>query len=130
MQDFGNGARRLLRGRRAEAAGRDAEEIAAAALARDGWAVLARRARTPAGEIDLVVERDGLLAFVEVKARPSLAEAAFALGVRQRVRLVAAAECWVAANPGYGAAGMRFDVVIVAADGTARRIADAFRLGD
>jgi putative endonuclease len=36
----------------------------------------------------------------------------------------------VAANPGHGAAGMRFDVVIVAADGTARRIADAFRVGD
>lgn len=130
MNDFGERTRRLLRGRRAEASGRDAEDIAAAALAREGWAVLARRARTPAGEIDLVAERDGLVAFVEVKARPSLSEAAFALGARQRARLVAAAECWVAANPGHGAAGMRFDVVIVAADGTARRIADAFRLGD
>ncbi|MEO3473860.1 YraN family protein [Roseomonas sp. CAU 1739] len=130
MNDHGEQARRLLRGRRAEATGRDAEDVAAAALARDGWAVLARRARTPAGEIDLVAERDGLLAFVEVKARPSLSEAAFALGPKQRARLVAAAECWIAANPGHGAAGMRFDVVIVAADGTARRIADAFRLGD
>jgi putative endonuclease len=130
MSDFGQRTRRLIRGRRAEASGRDAEAIAAAALAREGWAVLARRARTPAGEIDLVAERDGLLAFVEVKARPSLSEAAFALGARQRARLVVAAECWLAANPGHGAAGMRFDVVIVAADGTARRIADAFRAGD
>jgi putative endonuclease len=130
MQDFGQRTRRLVRGRRAEAAGRAAEEVAAAALAREGWAVLARRARTPAGEIDLVAERDGLLAFVEVKARPSLQEAAVALGPRQRARLVAAAECWLAANPGHGAAGIRFDVVIVAADGTARRIADAFRVGD
>jgi putative endonuclease len=130
MRDFGQETRRLIRGRRAEAAGRGAEEVAAAALARAGWTVLARRARTPAGEIDLVAERDGLLAFVEVKARPSLTEAAFALGPRQRARLVAAAECWVAANPGHGTAGMRFDVVIVAADGTARRIADAFRVGD
>lgn len=130
MFDSADPTRRLLRGRRAEASGRDAEAIAAGALAREGWAVLARRARTPAGEIDLVAERDGLLAFVEVKARPSLSEAAHALGPRQRARLTAAAECWLAANPGYGAAGMRFDVVIVAADGTARRIADAFRLGD
>jgi putative endonuclease len=130
MQDFGQRTRRLIRGRRAEAAGREAEDVAAAALAREGWAVLARRARTPAGEIDLVAERDGLLAFVEVKARPSLQEAAVALGPRQRARLVAAAECWLAANPGHGAAGIRFDVVIVAADGTARRIADAFRVGD
>jgi putative endonuclease len=130
MQDFGQRARRLVRGRRAEAAGRDAEGVAAAALEREGWAVLARRARTPAGEIDLVAEREGLLAFVEVKARPSLRAAAFALGARQRARLVAAAECWMAANPGRGEAGVRFDVVIVAADGTARRIADAFRVGD
>jgi putative endonuclease len=40
-----------------------------------------------------------------------------------------AAEAWLAAHPGHGAAGMRFDVILVAADGTARRIADAFRLG-
>lgn len=130
MSGFNEGTRRLLRGRRAEAAGRDAEGIAARALGAEGWAILAQRARTPAGEIDLVAEREGLLAFVEVKARPSLAEAAFALGARQRSRLVAAAECWLAANPGHGAAGMRFDVVIVAADGTARRIADAFRVGE
>lgn len=130
MDDHGEKTRRLLRGRRADASGRDAEGIAAAALLREGWTVLAQRARTPAGEIDLVAERDGLLAFVEVKARPSLSEAAFALGARQQARLVAAAECWLAENPGHGAAGMRFDVVIVAADGTARRIADAFRLGD
>ena len=41
-----------------------------------------------------------------------------------------AAEAWLAANPGHGAAGMRFDVLVVAADGTTRRIADAFRIGD
>lgn len=130
MQDFGQTTRRLLRGRRADARGRQAEDAAAEALRRDGWAVLARRVRTGAGEIDLVAERDGLLAFVEVKARPSLNEAAYALGARQRQRLVAAAEAWLAANPGHGAAGMRFDVLVVAADGTTRRIADAFRIGD
>ena len=130
MTGIGDTVRRGRRGRRAEAAGRDAEGIAADALAREGWVVLARRARTPEGEIDLVAEREGLLAVVEVKARPSLTEAALALGARQRARLVAAAECWLAANPGHGAAGVRFDVVIVAADGTARRIADAFRVGD
>lgn len=121
---------RRLRGVRAEAAGRTAEDAAAASLAREGWTVLERRARTPAGELDMVAERDGLLAFIEVKARPSLREAAFALGPRQRARLVAAAECWLAAHPGHGPAGMRFDLLLVAADGAVRRIADAFRLGD
>jgi putative endonuclease len=86
--------------------------------------------RTAAGELDLIAERVGLLAFIEVKARPSLSEAAFALGPKQRARLIAAAECWLAENPGHGEAGMRFDLLLVAADGTVRRIADAFRLGD
>ena len=90
--------------------------------------MLARRARTEAGEIDMVAERGGLLAFIEVKARPSLAEAAHALRPHQRARLIAAAGCWLAANPGHGAAGVRFDVLLVAADGAVRRVADAFRV--
>jgi len=112
----------------AEARGRAAESHALAALAEDGFVPLASRARTPAGEIDLVVARDDLLVFVEVKARATLNEAAFALGPRQQARLLAAAECWMAENPGHGAAGVRFDVLLVDAAGLVRRIADAFRL--
>ncbi|MCK8785251.1 YraN family protein [Roseomonas sp. NAR14] len=119
-----------LRGRVAETRGRHAEARAAEALRRDGWRILGERVRTEAGEIDLVAERDGLLAFVEVKARPTLAGAAAALGARQRARLLGAAEIWLGANPGRGAAGVRFDVIVVATDGAVRRIADAFRLGD
>lgn len=118
---------RLLR-EAADARGRQAEDRAAAALEAEGWAVLARRVRTPAGELDLVAERDGLLAFVEVKARATLGAAALALGPRQRARLIAAAEAWMAGNPGHGAAGVRFDVLMVDAAGRVRRIADAFRL--
>jgi putative endonuclease len=119
---------RARRGALANRAGRAAEDVARDALEREGWRVLAGRVRTPAGEIDLIAEREGLLAFIEVKARPSLRDAAYALGPRQRARLLAAAEAWCAMNPGHGEAGMRFDVILVAADGTARRVADAFRL--
>ncbi len=121
-------ALRAARGAVAERAGRAAEARARDLLEAEGWRVLAARARTPAGEIDLIAERAGLLAFVEVKARGSLREAAHALSARQRARLLAAAEAWCAAHPGHGAAGMRFDVILIAADGAARRIADAFRL--
>ena len=114
----------------AEARGRAAEARAAAALEREGWTILARRLRTEAGELDLIAECDGLLAFVEGKARPRLAEAAAAITPRQRARLIAAAEAWLAAHPGHGAAGVRFDVMLVAANGAVRRIADAFRIGD
>jgi len=118
---------RARRGHVAHRTGLDAEAVAEAALVREGWRVLARRCRTPAGELDLIAEREGLLAFVEVKARPSFREAAFALSPRQGARLMAAAEIWLARNPGHGAAGMRFDMILVAADGSARRIVDALR---
>ena len=119
--------RRSNRGRLAHSRGLAAEQAACLALERDGWTVLARRLRTPAAEIDLVAERDGLLAIVEVKARASLAEAAASLGARQRLRLVAAAEQVLAEHPGWGQAGVRFDVIVVDAAGQVRRIGDAFR---
>lgn len=84
--------------------------------------------RTAAGEIDIVAERDGLLAFIEVKARPDLATAATALGPRQRARLLAAGEIALADHPGWGRCGVRFDVLLVDGAGRVRRIADAFRL--
>jgi putative endonuclease len=121
-------AARRLRGGRAHEAGRTGEDAAMAALEAEGWQVLGRRVRTPAGELDLIAQRDGLLAFIEVKARPSLNEAAHALGPAQRTRLLAAAESWLAEHPGHGATGIRFDVLLVAVDGTVRRIADAFRI--
>lgn len=119
--------RRVASGSRAYVFGQDAEAAACAALARDGWTVLARRLRTEAGEVDVVAERDGLLAVIEVKARPTLAEAAAALSARQRLRLLAAAEIVLAEHPGWGRAGVRFDVLLVNAAGDVRRIADAFR---
>lgn len=115
------------RGRAAHARGVAAESAAATALEHDGWTVLARRLRTPAGEIDLVAQKDGLLALIEVKARPRLAGAAVALGARQRARLLGAAELVLAAHPDWGVGGVRFDVMLVDAEGQVRRVADAFR---
>ncbi len=120
--------RRAARGLRAHASGLGAEAIAMAALEADGWRILARRVRTPAGEIDAAAEKDGLLAIIEVKHRPTLAGAAAALGPRQQVRLMSAAQALMAENPDWGAQGVRFDVLVVDAAGAVRRIADAFRL--
>jgi putative endonuclease len=118
---------RAARGRAAHAGGLDAEALACAALEQDGWTVLARRVRTEAGEIDAVAARDGVVAFVEVKRRPTLADAAYALTGRQQARLRAAAEILLAGHPEWGPAGLRFDVLLVDAVGRVRRIADAFR---
>ena len=109
-----------------------AEEAACAALLADGWTVLARRARTPAGEVDIVASRvaepgHALLAFIEVKARPTLSQAASALTPRQQHRLLDAAAILLAGNPDWQHASIRFDLLLVDEAGTVRRIADAFR---
>ncbi len=49
--------------------GKIGEDLAAGELERRGYAITARRYRTPCGEIDIVAEWDGVLVFVEVKAR-------------------------------------------------------------
>ena len=118
---------RSHRGRAADRRGRNAEAAVAMALEHDGWIVRARRLRTPAGEIDLVAEKDDLLAIIEVKARPSLARAAEALSARQQARLVAAADIVLMHHPEWGKNGVRFDLLLVDPAGAIRRIADAFR---
>ena len=118
---------RARRGTAAQRRGMTAEDAACAALRAEGWDVLGRRLRTQAGEIDIVAERNGLLAFLEVKARPTLADAVQALSLRQRRRLLAAAELLLAEHPEWGREGVRFDVLVVDAAGAVRRIADAFR---
>jgi putative endonuclease len=119
---------RRRKGTRAHALGMSAEDAACAALVLEGWVVLGRRVRTEAGELDVLAEKDGVLAVVEVKARPTLADAAAALSPRQQARLLAAAEIVLATHPGWGLNGVRFDLLVVDATGAVRRISDAFRV--
>jgi putative endonuclease len=107
-----------------------AEAAACAALIQDGWTIHARRLRTKAGEVDTVAEKAGILAIIEVKSRPTLAEAATALTARQQARLIDACEIILDEHPDWGANGVRFDVLVVNPAGQVRRIIDAFRAGD
>jgi putative endonuclease len=71
--------------------GLSAESRAAAYLIAKGYWIVARRFRTPFGEVDIVARRRGVLIFVEVKARSTLDAAAEALLVRQQRRIADAA---------------------------------------
>ena len=74
----------------AEKRGRGAETFAAIYLRVKGWRILARRARVPGGEVDIVARRGRTLAFIEVKARSTSEAAEFSLD-RYRLRRVAVA---------------------------------------
>jgi len=106
--------------------GLSAEKAAAMLLAAKGYRTIARRFKSPAGEIDLVVKRGRLIAFVEVKARKGLDEAAESVLIRQRRRIVAAAEAWLAAHPEHAGYDMRFDAVLVAPGRLPQHLAGAF----
>ncbi len=86
-------------------------------MARRGWKVLDRNYRDGPRELDLVVERDGVLAFVEVKFRsgPGCAEAFEAITARKRRDLELAARAWIREH-GLDARKVRFDAVSVVRD--------------
>ncbi len=106
--------------------GISAESRAAAFLIAKGFRILARRYRTPVGEIDIVARRRKLLVFVEVKARERLDDAAWSVTDRQRARIVAAAEAWLAANSDRAIEDIRFDAVLVSPGRIPRHIPAAF----
>ena len=76
----------------AEKRGRGAETLACWWLRLRGWRILARRARVPGGEVDIVARRGKILAFVEVKARATDEAAAMSLDAWRLRRVVTAAE--------------------------------------
>lgn len=104
----------------AYAFGLSAEGFAALYLRLKGFSIVERRVRGQRGgkrgEIDLVARRGRLLLFVEVKARQSLDEAALSITPRQRERIQAAAETYIAklnyknSRPFSG----RYDAILVA----------------
>ena len=78
--------------REAEKRGRWAETLAATWLRLHGWRILARRARVPGGEVDIIARRGRTLAFIEVKARATDEAAGFSLDFYRLRRVVTAAE--------------------------------------
>ena len=115
---------RRNRGAKAQRTGVLAEESAARFLESRGFQILARRHRTTHGEIDLIALEGDVLVFIEVKARPSRAQAAYSLTARQWARLEGAALHYVA-ETSQNQMDMRFDVVLVDADGVCERIENA-----
>ena len=97
--------------------GSAAEEMAARHLERQGYRVVARNQRVGRGELDIIVRRGPVLAFVEVKARRTrgCGVPEEAVTVRKQRQVVRLAELWLAARPEAleGVDEVRLDVVAV-----------------
>lgn len=92
-----------------------------------GYRILARRLRTPVGEIDILARRGSVLAIVEVKARHTRTAALESLTARQRARLQRAAQWLMASRADLATLQVRFDVIAIAPWRRPTRIIDAWR---
>ena len=88
------------------------ERVAARWLERAGWRILARRYRSGRRDIDVVAERDGIVAFVEVKARSGLGfgDPVESVHRRKQRELTKSAQTWIERH-GREGDSYRFDVV-------------------
>tara|TARA_R110000796_G_scaffold54999_6_gene128430 strand:- start:13345 stop:13731 length:387 start_codon:yes stop_codon:yes gene_type:complete len=113
----------------AERRGRTGETLAALFLRLKGYRILAQRVRTPVGEIDLIAEKAGVIAFVEVKARRQADTALGAVTPHSWQRIARAADHWMARRPHYANHGWRYDIIAVARRRPPIHIRDAWRPG-
>lgn len=122
--------RSLLR-RAAEVHGRRSELLAALWLSCKLYRVLGRRVKTRLGELDLVaLSPEGILCFIEVKARVLEGSAAEAITARQRERIARAAALYLGAHPALRHKAVRFDAILVTPRQWPRHVKDAWRPGE
>ncbi len=112
----------------AKLTGNRGEDAACRYLSDRGYEILARNYTVRYGELDIVAKKDGLVSFVEVKARKNTAfgSAAEAVSLSKQRKLAAAAGMWLAESGWDGPT--RFDVAEVYPGGTLHYIEDAFRI--
>lgn len=108
-----SGDEQRSRRRKSQRRGHIAEFAAAAYLIAKGHRILARRMKTPSGEIDLIAVKSHRLRFVEVKQRPTIADCEAAITPRLRQRARQAANLWLARQPKYQGFDVSFDLIFI-----------------
>lgn len=93
--------------------GIQAERLAALLLRLKGFRIVARRYRTPLGEIDLIARRGNLVLIVEVKARATLVDAMAAVSMHHMRRMEASADLWLQRQPDHAQLSLRFDLIAI-----------------
>jgi putative endonuclease len=103
--------------------GLQGERVAEKWLQIRGWKVLQRRYRSGHRDIDLIAQRDNLVAFVEVKARmgSEFGDPVEAVNWKKRNELVRSATTWIDRHGRPGDV-YRFDVIGVLVEGSRVRV--------
>jgi putative endonuclease len=115
---------------RARRCGRNAERLCRWHLRLRGWRILASDWRCPAGEIDILARRRGVLAVIEVKSRADFTTGVLAVQPRQRRRIARAAQAFLMMRPELAALALRFDVMVVEPLRLPRHLPNAWRTDD
>jgi putative endonuclease len=112
---------------KAEKAGRLAETFAAISLQLKGYVILARRAKTGRGEVDLIARKRNVLAFIEVKMRATVSDPATILTAGQMQRIVNGATGWASARTWAKNCQWRYDLIMVTPWHWPTHLRDAWR---
>ena len=120
--------RRTVLAKRSLHAGRASERLALLFLLGKGYLPLARRFGGKGGEIDLIVRRGRTVAFVEVKARGAIEDAAIAITAEKRRLMSLRIRPWLARNPWAMDHHLRADALFLAPWRWPRHVPGAFEL--
>ena len=115
---------------KAERRGHFAEFIALMYLRLKGYRLLAMRYKTPQGEVDLIMRRRDVTAFIEVKRRSTALAAMASVSFRQKQRVARAARMWMGGDPRAARGVCRFDIVAVAPYHWPLHIPNAFSVSE
>jgi len=110
----------------AQQQGRQAEELALAYFLQNGYELKARNVRYKRSEIDLIVSKDQLLVFVEVKFRKGIqyGHPEEFVSVNQQRSIIDGADFYIESNNWSG--NIRFDIIAVDAQMNIEHFEDAF----
>lgn len=98
--------------------GRMGEDFAAEVLEKQGYKILGRNVHSARGEVDLIAQKDQVLAFVEVKTRKhaTFYPGSLAVTPEKQRRIIQTALLWLQGREDHGEQ-LRFDVFLVETDG-------------
>ena len=96
-----------------ELKGRWAEIYSSLFLQVKGYTILAKRFKTPLGEVDIIAAKKNILVGVEVKSRKTFDEGIWAVTPHQQKRILRAIKIFLARTPKWSSADVRFDIILI-----------------